>query len=140
MKAIFTVSVRKHLDKVGRQGADLFDYLSPSTSMIRSLIYFNVVCLFNNQVMHDLGLRDMFRESFEQLQLRLYQLDRLIEVQLADLWHHFVECGVESHMYASQWFLTLFTAKFPLFLVSLDLIEIKLTVVCYFSIEKCFRY
>ena len=36
----------------------------------------------------------------------------------ADLWHHFVECGVESHMYASQWFLTLFTAKFPLFLVS----------------------
>ena len=82
----------------------------------------------------------MFRESFEQLQLRLYQLDRLIEVQLADLWHHFVECGVESHMYASQWFLTLFTAKFPLFLVSLDLIEIKLTVVCYFSIEKCFRY
>ena len=25
--------------------------------------------------------------------------------------------GLESHMYASQWFLTVFTAKFPLFLV-----------------------
>ena len=106
--------------------------------MIRSLIYFNVVCLFNNQVMHDLGLRDMFRESFEQLQLRLYQLDRLIEVQLADLWHHFVECGVESHMYASQWFLTLFTAKFPLFLVSLDLIEIKLTTAALASVSRLY--
>jgi hypothetical protein len=27
------------------------------------------------------------------------------------------EEGVESHMFASQWFLTLFTAKFPLHLV-----------------------
>ena len=25
--------------------------------------------------------------------------------------------GLESHMFASQWFLTVFTAKFPLFLV-----------------------
>ena len=25
--------------------------------------------------------------------------------------------GLETHMYASQWFLTLFSAKFPLFLV-----------------------
>jgi hypothetical protein len=28
-----------------------------------------------------------------------------------------VENCIENHMYASQWFLTLFTAKFPLFLV-----------------------
>lgn len=69
------------------------------------------------KVMHDLGLRDMFRENFEQLQLRLYQLDRLIEANLTDLHVHFLECGLESHMYASQWFLTVFTAKFPLFLV-----------------------
>lgn len=69
------------------------------------------------QVMHRLGLRDMFRENFEQLQLRLYQLDRLIEVNFPDLWQHFADNGIESHMYASQWFLTIFTAKFPLFLV-----------------------
>lgn len=25
--------------------------------------------------------------------------------------------GLEAHMYASQWFLTLFTAKFPLYMV-----------------------
>ena len=49
--------------------------------------------------------------------MRLYQLDRLIEDNLGDLWNHLVETGIESHMYASQWFLTLFTAKFPLFLV-----------------------
>ena len=69
------------------------------------------------KVMHNLGLRDMFRENFEQLQLRLYQLDRLIENLMPDIWQHFTEHGIESHMYASQWFLTVFTAKFPLFLV-----------------------
>ena len=69
------------------------------------------------KVMHNHGLRDMFRENFEQLQLRLYQLDRLIEATMPDLWNHFSECGIEAHMYASQWFLTVFTAKFPLFLV-----------------------
>ena len=57
------------------------------------------------------------RENFEQLQLRFYQLDRLIEKRLPDLWQHFQNMGLETHMYASQWFLTLFSAKFPLFLV-----------------------
>jgi hypothetical protein len=28
-----------------------------------------------------------------------------------------MELGLEAHMFASQWFLTLFTAKFPLFMV-----------------------
>ena len=36
---------------------------------------------------------------------------------MSDLWEHFVDQAIEAHMYASQWFLTLFTAKFPLFLV-----------------------
>jgi len=66
---------------------------------------------------HVYGLRDLFRENFEQLQLRFYQLDRLVEKRLPDLWQHFNNVGLETHMYASQWFLTLFSAKFPLFLV-----------------------
>ena len=41
----------------------------------------------------------------------------VLQDQLGDLRDHFVELGLEVHMYASQWFLTLFTAKFPLFLV-----------------------
>ena len=35
----------------------------------------------------------MFRENFEQLQLRLYQLDRLIEANLPDLHVHFQDQG-----------------------------------------------
>ena len=49
--------------------------------------------------MHGRGLRDMFKENFEHLQMRLYQLDRLIETHMPDLWQHFLDCGVESHMY-----------------------------------------
>lgn len=30
---------------------------------------------------------------------------------------HFTEKGIETHMFASQWFLTLFTARFPLYFV-----------------------
>jgi len=44
-------------------------------------------------------------------------LDRLIEANLPDLHVHFQDQGLESHMYASQWFLTVFTARFPLYLV-----------------------
>ncbi|XP_046442776.1 rab GTPase-activating protein 1-like isoform X3 [Daphnia pulex] len=69
------------------------------------------------RVMFHYGLRDLFKDGFETLHLRLYQLDRLIEEYLPDLWNHLVENCIENHMYASQWFLTLFTAKFPLFLV-----------------------
>jgi hypothetical protein len=64
-----------------------------------------------------LNVFHLFQDGFETLHLRLYQLDRLIEEYLPDLWNHLVENCIENHMYASQWFLTLFTAKFPLFLV-----------------------
>lgn len=47
--------------------------------------------------------------------LRLFYL--LLQEQLPDLWSHFQELNLEAHMYASQWFLTLFTAKFPLCMV-----------------------
>ena len=50
------------------------------------------------KVMHQLGLRDMFRENFEHLQMRLFQLDKLIEAYLPDVWAHFAEFGIESHM------------------------------------------
>ena len=69
------------------------------------------------EIMFAYGLRDLFRENFEQLQLRFYQLERLIEKNMPDLFQHFQNVGLETHMFASQWFLTLFSAKFPLFLV-----------------------
>uniref|UniRef100_A0A1A9Z3C5 Rab-GAP TBC domain-containing protein n=1 Tax=Glossina pallidipes TaxID=7398 RepID=A0A1A9Z3C5_GLOPL len=65
-------------------------------------------------LMYDYGLRDLYKQGFEVLYLRLYQLERLIKDHLPKLHEHFVACGIETHMYASQWFLTLFTARFPL--------------------------
>lgn len=65
-------------------------------------------------LMYDYGLRDLYKAGFEVLYLRLYQLERLIKDQLPKLHEHFTASGIETHMYASQWFLTLYTARFPL--------------------------
>ncbi|UJR10785.1 hypothetical protein I4U23_014972 [Adineta vaga] len=62
-------------------------------------------------------LREMYKANFENLQVRFYQLTCLIQDNLPDLYAHFDDLKVECHMYASQWLLTLFTAKFPLYLV-----------------------
>lgn len=62
-------------------------------------------------------LREMYKANFENLQMKFYQLNCLIEEHLPDVYAHFYDLKVECHMFASQWFLTLFTAKFPLYLV-----------------------
>ncbi|KAM9461187.1 rab GTPase-activating protein 1-like isoform 1-T1 [Clarias gariepinus] len=69
------------------------------------------------KIMFDYKLRDLYRNNFEDLHCKFYQLERLIQEQLPDLWSHFQDLNLEAHMYASQWFLTLFTAKFPLCMV-----------------------
>lgn len=68
-------------------------------------------------LMYDYGLRDLYKDGFENLYLRLYQLNRLMKDQLPKLYEHFERIGIETHMFASQWFLTLFTARFPLYFV-----------------------
>lgn len=62
-------------------------------------------------------LREMYKANFENLQVRFHQLNCLIQDNLSDIYAHFDDLKVECHMFASQWFLTLFTAKFPLYLV-----------------------
>ncbi|XP_051154035.1 rab GTPase-activating protein 1-like [Leptopilina boulardi] len=69
------------------------------------------------KLMYDYGLRDLYKDRFDNLHMRFYQLQRLIEDQLPELYKHFCDRGVETHMFAAQWFLTLFTARFPLYLV-----------------------
>ncbi|XP_066588338.1 rab GTPase-activating protein 1-like [Prorops nasuta] len=69
------------------------------------------------KLMYDYGLRDLYKDRFDNLHMRFYQLNRLIEDQLPELYKHFCDRGVETHMFAAQWFLTLFTARFPLYLV-----------------------
>lgn len=69
------------------------------------------------KLMYDYHLRDLYKNGFDNLYLRLYQLHRLIEEHLTQLSQHFTEHHIETHMFASQWFLTLFTARFPLYFV-----------------------
>ncbi|XP_021259728.1 rab GTPase-activating protein 1-like isoform X3 [Numida meleagris] len=73
-------------------------------------------CVFV-KIMYDYGLRDLYRNNFEDLHCKFFQLERLMQEQLPDLYSHFSDLSLEAHMYASQWFLTLFTAKFPLCMV-----------------------
>ncbi|XP_032814438.2 rab GTPase-activating protein 1 isoform X1 [Petromyzon marinus] len=69
------------------------------------------------KIMFEYGLRDLFKQNFEDLHCKFYTLERLMQDYIPDLHAHFAEVNVEAHMYASQWFLTLFTAKFPLYMV-----------------------
>ncbi|KAM9384675.1 rab GTPase-activating protein 1-like isoform 2-T2 [Pholidichthys leucotaenia] len=69
------------------------------------------------KIMYEYGLRALFKNNFEDLHCKFHQLERLMQEQLPDLWSHFQDLNLEAHMYASQWFLTLFTAKFPLCMV-----------------------
>ncbi|XP_041695816.2 rab GTPase-activating protein 1-like isoform X2 [Coregonus clupeaformis] len=69
------------------------------------------------KIMYEYGLRELYKKNFEDLHCKFFQLERLLQEQLPELWSHFQELNLEAHMYASQWFLTLFTAKFPLCMV-----------------------
>ncbi|OCT85063.1 uncharacterized protein LOC379167 isoform X1 [Xenopus laevis] len=69
------------------------------------------------KIMYDYQFRNLYKNNFEDLHCKFYQLDRLLQEQLPDLYSHFVALNLEAHMYASQWFLSLFTAKFPLCMV-----------------------
>ncbi|KAM7535741.1 hypothetical protein Aperf_G00000090868 [Anoplocephala perfoliata] len=66
------------------------------------------------KIMSNYGARLLFLNNCEGLFRCLYQLERLLEDQLPDVSRAFSDLGVKAHMYASQWFLTLFAAKFPL--------------------------
>lgn len=70
-------------------------------------------CVFV-RIMKHYGLRDLFRNNFDELYLKFYQLEHLLEDHMPDLHQHFQRIGIEPFTYASQWFLTVFTAKFPL--------------------------
>lgn len=57
----------------------------------------------------------------------------LLQENLPDLHEHMLENRIETHMYASQWFLTLYTAKFPLSIVfrilDIYLCEVSVSIV-----------
>ncbi|KAI6040280.1 rab-GTPase-TBC domain-containing protein [Pisolithus marmoratus] len=67
------------------------------------------------RLMYSYDLRGHFLPEMPKLQLRLF--DRLVEELLPVLHVHFLRQGVKSSMFCSQWFLTLFSYKFPLEIV-----------------------
>ncbi|KAF8692081.1 hypothetical protein AX14_002628 [Amanita brunnescens Koide BX004] len=69
------------------------------------------------RLMYAYDLRGHFLPEMPKLQLRLFQFDRLIEELLPVLHVHFLRQGVKSSMFCSQWFLTVFSYRFPLEIV-----------------------
>nr|CAG8595152.1 442_t:CDS:2 [Entrophospora candida] len=69
------------------------------------------------KLMKHYNMRGHFLPGMDGLQLRLFQFDHLVEEMLPKIHSHLLEQGINSSMYASQWFMTLFAYKFPLPLV-----------------------
>lgn len=67
--------------------------------------------------MNQYHLRDMFIQDMPGLHLHLYQFERLLEDLEPALYCHLHRRNVSPHLYATQWFLTLFSYRFPLQLV-----------------------
>jgi hypothetical protein len=47
------------------------------------------------KIMYDYGLRNLFRNGFEELHSKFYQLERVINEKLPELSYHFMNLGPE---------------------------------------------
>jgi hypothetical protein len=66
------------------------------------------------KIMQDYRMRDMFKPSMAELGLCMYQLENLVAEYLPELNQHFQSQNFHTSMYASSWFLTLFTTALSL--------------------------
>ncbi|KAF6201001.1 hypothetical protein GE061_005448, partial [Apolygus lucorum] len=66
------------------------------------------------KLMKDYRMRDMFKPSMAELGLCMYQLENLVQELMPDLHNHFNSQSFHTSMYASSWFLTLFTTALAL--------------------------
>ena len=69
------------------------------------------------RLMNQYHLRDLFIQDMPGLHKLLYQFERLLEDNEPALYCHLHRRGISPHLYATQWFLTLFAYRFPLQLV-----------------------
>ncbi|KAH8601878.1 rab-GTPase-TBC domain-containing protein [Bisporella sp. PMI_857] len=69
------------------------------------------------RLMNQYHLRDLFIQDMPGLHMHLYQFERLLEDFEPALYCHLHRKQVSPHLYATQWFLTLFAYRFPLQLV-----------------------
>ncbi|KAI7885006.1 RabGAP/TBC [Lichtheimia hyalospora FSU 10163] len=94
------------------------------------------------KLMSQYGLRNQFMPQMELLHERLYQFDHLLQQKLPQVHRHLETQGVRPSMYASQWFLTLFSSKCPLDLVYrvFDLVFVEGThFILRFALALMFR-
>ncbi|CAG9761550.1 unnamed protein product [Ceutorhynchus assimilis] len=66
------------------------------------------------KIMQDYRMRDMFKPSMAELGVCMFQLENLVSELLPDLNQHFQSQNFHTSMYASSWFLTLFTTALTL--------------------------
>ncbi|XP_031617570.1 ecotropic viral integration site 5 ortholog [Contarinia nasturtii] len=66
------------------------------------------------QIMQQHRMRDMFKPSMAELGVCMYQLENLVQEQFPDLHLHFQSQTFQTSMYASRWFLTLYTTSLNL--------------------------
>ncbi|XP_031343186.1 ecotropic viral integration site 5 ortholog isoform X1 [Photinus pyralis] len=66
------------------------------------------------KIMQDYRMRDMFKPTMAELGVCMFQLESLVSEHLPDLNQHFQSQNFHTSMYASSWFLTLFTTALSL--------------------------
>ncbi|KAI9591274.1 rab-GTPase-TBC domain-containing protein [Syncephalis fuscata] len=69
------------------------------------------------RLMQYYNLRGHYTPSMEDLHVRLHQFEKLLAVHHPDLSRHLNAQGIQTTMYASQWYMTFFAYKFPLSMV-----------------------
>ncbi|KAL0471039.1 rab-GTPase-TBC domain-containing protein [Neurospora intermedia] len=69
------------------------------------------------RLMNQYHLRELFIQDMPGLHKCLYQFERILEDLEPALYCHLHRRGISPHLYATQWFLTLFAYRFPLQLV-----------------------
>ncbi|CAJ2511749.1 Uu.00g073740.m01.CDS01 [Anthostomella pinea] len=69
------------------------------------------------RLMNQYKLRDLFIQDMPGLHMHLFQFERLLEDFEPALYCHLHRRSISPHLYATQWFLTLFAYRFPLQLV-----------------------
>jgi len=66
------------------------------------------------KIMQDYRMREMFKPSMAELGLCMYQMDTLVQEHIPELYVHFQSQAIHTNLYASSWFLTLFTTTLPI--------------------------
>jgi len=95
------------------------------------------------KLMQEYRMRDMYKPTMAELGLCMYQLENLVQDFIPELHGHFQSQSFHTSMYASSWFLTLFTTALSLqvacrlvFCFLLLTMASELVLIKYFPIRR----